>query len=144
MSLACTSTPPKGEVVVPVDAKTGVQALDRTQPLLLVSFGKAEKHTGTIETHTSADFLRLINKVTATNSGKKIHVILDNASSHTSEEVERWLGKQGGGAVFHFTPKGASWLNMIEVWNGIVTRKSIRRIRQKTVPLSIQPIREPG
>jgi transposase len=142
--------PPEDEVVVSVDAKTGIQALDRTQPLLPVSFGKTEKRThdykraGTIDmyaaldvrtgkvmvelapTHTSADFLRLMKKVTAANPGKKVHVILDNASSHTSEEVEKWLGKQGGQVVFHFTPTGASWMNMIEIWNGIITRKSIR------------------
>lgn len=143
--------PPEGEVVVSVDAKTGIQALDRTQPLLPVSFGKTEKRThdykrtGTIDmyaaldvrtgkvmvelapTHTSADFLRLMKKVTAAHRGKKIHVILDNASSHTSEEVQKWLAKQNGTVVFHFTPTGASWMNMIEIWNGIITRKSIRR-----------------
>jgi transposase len=118
---------------------------------LPVSFGKSEKRThdykrmGTIDmyaaldvrtgkvmvelapTHTSADFLRLMKRVVAANRGKKIHVIIDNASSHTSEEVEKWLGKQSGRVVFHFTPTGASWMNMIEIWNGIITRKSIRR-----------------
>ena len=157
--------PPEGEVVVSVDAKTGIQALDRTQRLLPVSFGKTEKRThdykrmGTIDmyaaldvrtgkvmvelapTHTSADFLRLMKKVVSANRGKKIHVILDNASSHTSEEVDKWLGTQGGRVVFHFTPKGASWINMIEIWNGIITRKTIRRGTHSSVKVLVRDIR---
>jgi transposase len=151
--------PPEDEVVVSVDAKTGIQALDRTQPLLPVSFGRSEKRThdykrmGTLDmyaamdvrtgkvtislssTHTSADFLRLMRTVVAAHPGKKIHVILDNASSHTSEEVQEWLAQQKGRVVFHFTPTSASWLNMIEIWNGIITRKTIRRGTHSTVKL---------
>jgi transposase len=143
--------PPEGEVVVSVDAKSGIQALDRTQPLLPIDFGKTQKRTfdyvrnGTTDlyaaldvqtgkvlgslskTHTTVDFLRLMNKVVATYSGQKIHVVLDNASAHTSEETEKWLARQGGNVVFHFTPTGASWMNQIEIWNGILTRKLIRR-----------------
>jgi transposase len=143
--------PPKGEVVVSADAKTGIQALDRTQPLLPVSFSKTEKRThdykrmGTTDmyaamdlgtgnvitslspTHTTADFLRLMKKVVSANARKKIHVVLDNASSHLSGEAKEWLIKQKGRVVFHFTPTGASWMNMIEIWNGIITRKLIRR-----------------
>jgi transposase len=143
--------PPEGDVVVSADAKTGIQALDRTQPMLPVDFNKAEKRThdykrhGTLDmyaamdmltgrvqtvlssTHNSTDFLRLMGKVVAANPGKRIHVILDNASTHDSEETRKWLARQNGKIVFHFTPKGASWMNAIEIWNGIITRKSIRR-----------------
>ena len=143
--------PPEGDVVVSADAKTGIQALDRTQPMLPVDFNKAEKRThdykrhGTIDlyaamnmatgrvqtvlssTHNSTDFLRLMRKVVAANPGKRIHVILDNASTHDSDETRKWLATQNGKVVFHFTPKGASWMNAIEIWNGIITRKSIRR-----------------
>jgi transposase len=143
--------PPPGEAVVSVDAKTGIQALDRTQPLLPVDFGKTHKRThdyerhGTTDlyaaldvrtgevigslspTHATADFLRLMKKVVQAHRGEKIHVVLDNASVHTSEGTRAWLAEQKGQVVFHFTPTGASWLNQIEIWNGIITRRLIRR-----------------
>src|ERR671916_3518449 len=157
-------TPPDGEVVVSVDAKTGIQALDRTQPLLPVTFGKTEKRTydylraGTIDlyaaidirtgkvitslspTHAAPDFLRLMKKVVAVYPGKKIHVVLDNASVHTSAEATQWLGKQKDSVVFHFTPKGASWVNQIEIWNGVVTRKVIRRGTHSSVKVLVKDI----
>lgn len=156
--------PPDGEVVVSVDAKTGIQALDRTQPLLPVAFGKTEKRThdyvraGTIDmyaaidtrtgkvitslspTHAAPDFLRLMKKVVAAYPGKKIHVVLDNASVHTSAAATQWLDKQKDRVIFHFTPKGASWVNQIEIWNGIVTRKVIRRGTHSSVKVLIKDI----
>ncbi len=142
--------PPEGEVVVSVDAKSGIQALDRTQPLLPIDFGKTQKRTfdyarrGTTDlyaamdirtgkvitslaqTHATPDFLRLMTKVVAAYDGQTVHVVLDNASVHLSKETEEWLAKQRGRVVFHFTPTGASWMNQIEIWNGIITRKLIR------------------
>ncbi|MGB6165440.1 MAG: IS630 family transposase [Pseudonocardiaceae bacterium] len=142
--------PPEGEVVVSVDAKSGIHALDRTQPLLPIDFGKTQKRTfdyarmGTTDlyaatdirtgevitslsrTHATPDFLRLMKKVVAAYSGQKIHVVLDNASVHLSADTEKWLAKQNGNVVFHFTPTGSSWMNQIEIWNGILTRKLIR------------------
>lgn len=142
--------PPEGEVVVSVDAKSGIQALDRTQPLLPLDFGKAQKRTfdyarmGTTDlyaaidirtggviaslsqTHATPDFLWLMKKVVAAYPGQKIHVVLDNASTHLSGDTAKWLAKQKEQVVFHFTPTGASWMNQIEIWNGILTRKLIR------------------
>jgi len=143
---------PEGEVVISVDAKTGIQALDRTQPALPMTFGKTAKRThdyirnGTLDmyaaidvrtgkvtaslakTHATPDFLRLMKKVLADyDSETKIHVILDNASVHTSDDANEWLAKQKGRVVFHFTPTSASWMNQIEIWKGIITRKVIRR-----------------
>lgn len=142
--------PPAGEVVVSVDAKSGIQALDRTQPLLPIDFGKTQQRTfdyarrGTTDlyaaldirtggvitslsrTHATPDFLRLMKKVVAAYPGQKVHVVLDSASVHLSDDTEKWLAKQKGKVVFHFTPTGASWLNQIEIWNGIITRKLIR------------------
>jgi transposase len=156
--------PSDGEVVVSVDAKTGIQALDRTQPLLPVAFDKTEKRThdyvraGTIDlyaaidirtgkvltslssTHATPDFLRLLKKVVAAYPGKKIHVVLDNASVHSSEDTEKWLATQNGNVVFHFTPKGASWMNIIEIWNGIITRKVIRRGTHSSVKILVKDI----
>jgi len=126
---------------VPVDAKPGIQALDRTQPLLPIDFGKTQKRTfdyarmettdlyagmdvrtgkvitSLAQTHATPDFLRLMNKVVAANPGQKVHVILDNASVHLSKDTEEWLATQRGRVVFHFTPTGASWMNQIEIWN---------------------------
>lgn len=145
-------SPPEGHAVVCVDVKSGIQALDRTQPLLPVDFGKSEKRThdykrnGTTDmyagldivagdvavelspTHNSGDFLRLMRRIVARHKDKKkIHIVLDNASAHTSEETGRWLADQDGRVIFHFTPTGASWMNQIEIWNGIITRRLIRR-----------------
>jgi transposase len=149
--------PPEGEVVVSVDAKTGIQALDRTQPLLPIDFGKTQKRTfdyarmGTTDlyaamdirtgnvitslsrTHATPDFLRLMKKVVSAYPGQKVHVVLDNASVHLSSDTEKWLAKQNGEVVFHFTPTGASWMNQIEIWNGIIARKLIRRGTFKSV-----------
>src|SRR3712207_6036281 len=122
--------PPDGEVVVSVDAKTGIQAWDRTQPLLPVAFGKTEKRThddvraGTIDlyaaidtrtgkvitslspTPAAPDFLRLMRKVVAAYPDQKIHVVLDNSSVHTSAEATQWLGKQKGKGCFSFHAEG--------------------------------------
>jgi transposase len=144
--------PPEGEAVMSVDVKSSIQALDRTQPLLPADFGKTEKRThdykrnGTTDmyagldivtgkvtvelspAHNARDFLRLMKKIVAQYTDeKKIHVILDNASVHTCEETSKWLEAQDGRVVFHFTPTGASWMNQIEIWNGIITRQLIRR-----------------
>lgn len=78
-------------------------------------------------THATADFLRLMKNVVQAYHGSKIHVVLDNASVHTSEGTRTWLTEQKGQVLFHFTPTGASWLNQIEIWNGIITRRLIRR-----------------
>ncbi len=141
--------PPEGEAVLSVDVKSQVQALDRTQPMLPVDFGKAAKRThdyvrnGTTDlyacqdvrtgkvtvslsaTHTTQDFLKLMDTVVKERSEEKIHVVLDNASAHKSDDTTKWLAKHDGRVVFHYTPTGASWLNMIEIWNGIITRQLI-------------------
>lgn len=156
--------PPAGEVVVSVDVKTGIQALERTQPLLPITFGKTEQRThdyvrhGTVDlyasidirtgkvissiskTHTTEDFLRLMRKVVAAYPDQKIHVVLDNASPHGSDDTRTWLNKQNGQVVFHFTPTGASWLNQIEIFNGIITRKAIRRGSFSSTKLLTQTI----
>jgi transposase len=127
-------------------------ALDQTQPLLPVAFGRKEtrthdyKRNGTSDmyagfdivtgkvtvelspTHNAGDFLRLMRRIVAQHAGrKKIHIVLDNASAHTGDEARKWLAEQGGRVVFHFTPTSASWMNQIEIWNGIITRQLIRR-----------------
>jgi transposase len=142
--------PPTNAVVLSMDEKTQIQALERTQPLLplrpnlparqthdyerhgLTSlYAALEVASGKVlgqcsERHTGADFLRFLKLVQRRYRARELHVILDNSSTHSTPEVREWLAKHPN-VSFHFTPTGASWLNMIEAWFGILTRKSVRR-----------------
>jgi transposase len=147
--------PPDNAAVICLDEKTQIQALSRTQPLLPLRPGLPARQThdyrrngvtnlfAALEAargkvvgecrprHTSADFLSFLKKVARRYRGE-LHVILDNSSTHKTPEVKAWLAAHPR-VHFHFTPTGASWLNMIEVWLSILTRKSIRRASFDTV-----------
>ena len=142
--------PPTHAVVLSLDEKTQIQALERTQPLLplrpnlparqthdyerhgLTSlYAALEVASGKVlgqcsERHTGADFLRFLKRLQRRYRARELHVILDNSSTHSTPEVRKWLERHPK-ISFHFTPTGASWLNMIEAWFGILTRKSVRR-----------------
>lgn len=142
-------TPPDNAAVVSLDEKTQIQALNRTQPLLPLRKGLPARQTHDYKRngltslyaaldvergkvlgecsarHTASDFLRFLKRVARHYRGE-LHVILDNSSTHKTPEVQAWL-EQHPRVHFHFTPTGASWLNMIEAWFSILTRKSIRR-----------------
>lgn len=142
--------PPTNAVVLSVDEKTQIQALERTQPLLplrpnlparqthdyhrhdLTSlYAALEVASGRVldecsERHTGADFQRFLKGVNRRYRGRELHVILDNFSTHSSPAVRDWLVKHPG-LCFHFTPTGASSLNLVEAWFGILTRQSVRR-----------------
>ena len=157
--------PPGGAVVLSLDEKTQIQALDRTQPLLPIEFDMTEKRThdyrrhgttnlfaalnvGTGEvfgectpTRNGANFLAFLKKAVAPHAGKQIHVVLDNLSTHTTPDVQAWL-KKNPHVHFHFTPIGSSWLNQIETWFGIITRQSIRRGTFTGVKVLITQIRD--
>ncbi len=140
-----------GAVVLSFDEKTQVQALERTQPLLTISFGKTEKRTHDYVRHGTTNLFAALDVLTGNVIGrcfdrrrttefitfmsqvlrqypqdKEIHVVLDNLSTHNNEDVDAWLAKHPN-VTFHFTPKGASWINQIETWFGIITRQAIRR-----------------
>jgi transposase len=156
--------PPGGAVVLSIDEKTQIQALDRTQPLLPVDFGVTEKRTHDYVRHgttnlfaalntatgkitadcyprrTGEDFLRFLRKAVRPHRGKDIHVILDNLSTHDTPEVRTWLARNPN-VTFHFTPIGSSWLNQIEIWFGIITRQSIRRGTFASVSVLVGKIR---
>jgi transposase len=156
--------PPGGAVVLSIDEKTQIQALDRTQPLLPVDFGVTEKRTHDYVRHgttnlfaalntatgkvtadcyprrTGEDFLRFLRKAVRPHRGKEIHVVLDNLSTHDTPEVRAWL-ERNPNVTFHFTPIGSSWLNQIEIWFGIITRQSIRRGTFASVTVLITKIR---
>jgi transposase len=142
--------PPEGAVVLSMDEKTQVQALDRTQPVLPMEFSKTEKRTHDYVRHGTTnlfaafntitgevvgrcfqrrrtiEFLKFLNDVVAAYPDKEIHVIVDNLSTHSGEDVDKWLEKHPL-VKFHYTPTGSSWLNQVEIWFGVITRQSIRR-----------------
>ena len=157
--------PPGGAVVLSIDEKTQVQALDRTQPLLPIDFGVTEKRThdyvrhGTTNlfaalnvgsgevygecrpTRDGAHFLAFLKAAVKPHPGKDMHVILDNLSTHTTPDVRQWLAENPH-VSFHFTPVGSSWINQIETWFGIITRQSIRRGTFTSVKALINRIRD--
>ena len=88
-----------------------------------------------------ANFLAFLKKAVRKHAGKEIHIVLDNLSTHTTPEVQEWLSANPN-VHFHFTPKGASWINQIETWFGIITRQSIRRGTFSSVKTLIKQIRD--
>jgi transposase len=155
--------PPTNAVVVSLDEKTQIQALSRTQPMLPLRPGLPARQThdyrrngltslyAALEVasgrvfgdcaprHTGADFLRFLKRLARRYRGRELHVVLDNSSTHSTPAVQAWL-TQHPNMQFHFTPKGASWLNMVEAWFGILTRKSVRRGSFETVRALIRHI----
>jgi len=140
--------PPEHAIVLSVDEKTSIQALQRTQPPLPLRAGRAVRHThdyrrhGVIDLfaalevatgkvthafsprHTAADFLRFMKKVARTYPDQELHVVLDNSSTHNTEEIRAWLGTHPR-IHFHYTPTSASWLNQIEGFFGILAKQSL-------------------
>jgi transposase len=155
--------PPTNAVVLSFDEKTQIQALSRTQPLLPLRPGLPARQThdyrrngltslyaaleiasgrvmgNCAAQHTGADFLRFMNAVARRYRGRLLHVVLDNSSTHSTPAVQAWLAAHPR-IQFHFTPKGASWLNMVEAWFGILTRKSVRRASFDTVRALVRHI----
>lgn len=155
--------PPSNAVVLSLDEKTQIQALNRTQPLLPLRPGLPARQThdyrrngltslyaalevasGSVigecrERHTGLDFVGFLDRVERSYSKQELHVIIDNSSTHTTPAVREWLERHPW-VHFHFTPKGASWINLIEAWFGILTKKSIRRGSFDTVRALIKHI----
>lgn len=155
--------PPNNAVVLCMDEKTQIQALNRTQPLLPLREGLPARQThdykrngvvslfaamdlgsGRIvgecrEQHTGADFLQFLKRLARTFRKHDLHLVLDNSSIHTTPAVRAWLETHPH-VHFHFTPKGASWMNLVEAWFSVLTRKSIRRGSFDTVRQLIRHI----
>jgi transposase len=156
--------PPDGALVVCVDEKTQIQALDRTQPLLPLRPGLPERRThdyvrhGTTNLyaaleiasgqvvgecrprHRHQEFLAFLRRVVREFPEGDLHIVLDNSSTHSTPEVKRWLARHKR-VTFHFTPTGASWMNLVECWFSILTRKQIRRGTYASVPQLIAAIK---
>lgn len=143
--------PPQHAAVFCVDEKTAIQALDRKDPVLPLSPGRAERHgfeyfrhgtlslyaafntkTGhvlgkTAARHTSAEFVAFLTDIVSHQpAGKQIHVIADNLSAHKTGRVEEFLA-QYPSVHLHFTPTYSSWLNQVELWFAKIERDVIAR-----------------
>jgi transposase len=150
--------PPQHAAVFCVDEKTSIQALDRKDPVLPLSPGRAERHgfeyyrhgtlslyaafntkTGevlgkTASRHTSAEFVAFLTDIVVNQPrGKEIHVIADNLSAHKTERVEEFL-KRHPRVHLHFTPTYSSWLNQVELWFAKIERDVIARGVFTSVP----------
>ena len=156
--------PPEKAVVLCVDEKSQIQALDRTAPILPLRpglperathdykrngtttlFAALELATGTVtdrcyERHGKAEFLDFLARVARAYPRQELHVVLDNYHTHKHPDVERWLAKHKR-VTLHFTPTSGSWLNLVEVFFGIITRQAIRRGSYASVSQLVAAIR---
>jgi transposase len=158
--------PPDHALVLSVDEKSQIQALDRTQPGLPMKRGQAEtmthdyKRNGTttlfaalntldgriigqcLPRHRHQEFLRFLRTIDRqTPKALNLHLILDNYATHNHPDVKTWLAKHPR-FTFHFVPTSSSWLNMVERWLSQITQKRIRRGVFPSVPDLINAINQ--
>ena len=149
--------PPDNALVLCVDEKTQVQALDRTQRILPLQPGRIERRThdyvrhgvtslfaalnvasGEVigechQRHRAKEFISFLDRIDAeVPTNLSVHVILDNYSTHKTPAVKRWLAKHPR-YVFHFTPTGSSWLNQVERFFALITGRLLRRSVHRSV-----------
>ena len=143
--------PPERALVLCIDEKSQVQALDRTQPLLPLRPGQAERRThdcarrgttslfaaldvkaGTVlgrcfPRHRALEFRKFLDAIDAqVPSDLDVHLVLDNSATHKTKSIHDWLAKRPRYHV-HFTPTSASWINQVERWFGRLTDRALRR-----------------
>jgi transposase len=158
--------PPEKAVVFCIDEKSGIQALDRTRPVLPLRPGVPERQTHDYIRHgttclyaalrlldgvvlgtcrpkrNTKEFVRFLDRVEqGTEADHAVHVILDNLSTHKSPPVQRWLRRHPR-VHFHFIPTSSSWLNLVERWFGEITRDRIRRGTFESVPTLVAAIED--
>lgn len=148
--------PPKNAVVLCVDEKTGIQALDRTQPLLPLRAGKPqawsneyvrhgtrtmlaalEVKTGKVtawvnKTRKTEDFITFMDKVVKAYPDKRLCVVLDNLNTHNGSAATQWL-QDHPKVTFHYTPTHASWVNLIECFFSILTKQGLQHSIHRSV-----------
>jgi transposase len=161
--------PPDNAVVLCVDEKSEVQALQRSAPLLPLGphiparqtadyyrhgtttiFAALDMLTGNVKgkmnkEHKSKDFIAFLKKLDREcANGKVLHIILDNYSAHKSKETNEYLARENvkDRFVLHFIPTHSSWLNMVERWFAEITNKRIRRESWESVEQLVKAIRE--
>lgn len=149
-------SPPENAVVLCVDEKTGIQALDRTQPLLPLRSGKAqawsneyvrhgtrtmlaalELQTGKVtawvnKTRKTEDFIVFMDKVVKAYRGQRLCVVLDNLNTHNGLAAEKWLHNHPK-VSFHYTPTHASWVNLIECFFSILTKQGLQHSIHRSI-----------
>src|SRR5215218_4722142 len=142
--------PPENAVVLCVDEKSQIQALDRTAPMLPMRSGLPERRThdyvrnGTttlfaaleiatgrvtghcLPRHRHQEFLRFLRQITRAYPGVELHLVMDNYAAHKHPAVRSWLAANPRVHV-HFTPTSASWMNLVECWFSIIERQAIHR-----------------
>ena len=149
--------PPERAVVLCVDEKTGIQALDRTRPTLPMRPGQVERRTHdyvrngitdlfaalniatgevvarTDTRHRAVEFIKFLDLIDASvPADLAVHVIVDNASTHKTPAVHHWLLRHPR-FVFHFTPTSSSWLNLVERWFAELTNRKLRRSAHRSI-----------
>jgi transposase len=148
--------PPDRALVLCVDEKSQIQALDRSQPLLPMRPGQVERRTHDYTRHGTTTLFAALNAKAGTVIGQlhrrhrsqefrtfldaveaavprdlEVHLILDNYGTHKTALIKRWLAKRPRFHL-HFTPTGASWLNLVERWFGLLTEKQIKRAAHRS------------
>lgn len=142
--------PPKNAIILCVDEKPGIQALDRTQPMLPLKAKKPRAWTNEYVRHgtrtllaclnvqtgeivaevtkrrTSKDFLSFMNTVVKQFPKRRLCVVLDNLNTHKNQSAKDWL-EEHPQVTFHYTPTHASWVNLIECFFSILTRKGLQQ-----------------
>jgi transposase len=142
--------PPAHAVVLSIDEKSQIQALDRTQPGLPMKPGRCGTMThdykrhgtttlfaalnlldgsvvGRMQRHRHQEFIRFLNEIErAVPAGKLIHVVLDNYGAHKQAKVRQWLARHPRW-IFHFTPTSCSWLNAVETFFAKLTKRRLKR-----------------
>jgi transposase len=142
--------PPQNAVVLCVDEKSQIQALDRTAPILPLQPGLAERRshdyvrhgtttlfaaleiaTGQVTAackprHRNTEFLAFLKQVARAYPEAELHLVMDNYAAHKHPAVKTWLAANPR-VVVHFTPTHASWMNLVEVWFSIIERQAIHR-----------------
>ena len=158
--------PPERAVVCCVDEKTGIQALDRTQPVLPMRPGQVERRTHdyvrngvtdlfaalnvatgeviatTRRRHRAEEFKKFLAEIDkAVPTDLDVHVVLDNSSTHKTPAIKTWLLRHPR-FHFHFTPTSSSWLNLVERWFAELTRRLLPRSAHRSVKALEAGLRE--
>jgi transposase len=150
-------SPPTNALVLCVDEKSQIQALNRTQPILPLRPGQVERHTPEYQRHGTTSLFAALNVATGNVIGQcfrrhrsvefkqfldhvdaqvpaqcEIHLVLDNYATHKTPLIKRWLQRHHRYHL-HFTPTHASWINQVERWFGLLSQRQIKRASHHTV-----------
>lgn len=158
--------PPENALVLCVDEKSQIQALDRSQPVLPMRPGQSERRTHDYKRHGTSSLFAALDIATGKVIGRcfrrhrarefkkfladidvvvpeglDVHLILDNYATHKTPAIKRWL-VQHPRFVLHFTPTKGSWLNQVERWFGLLTQRQLKRGVHRNVPQLEKTIRD--